>query len=67
MTPPEPLHRFRLAGSLIAAGLLVEISTLIWSHPTAFLAFAFVGVTLSGAGVLLYLYALVASPPPKTP
>jgi hypothetical protein len=65
MTPPEPTplpRRFRLAGALIASGLLVEISTLIWSHPTAFLAFACLGATLAGAGVLTYLHALMAFP-----
>lgn len=60
---PTPLpRRFRLAGALLACGLIVEITTLIWSHPTAFLAFAFLGATLAGAGVLVYLYALAATP-----
>ena len=61
MTVPEPTplpRRFRLSGLLIAAGLAVEATTLLWRHPTAFLAFAGIGATLVGVGVLLYLYSL---------
>ena len=33
-------RRIRLAGMLLIAGLLVELVTLRWSHPTAFLVTA---------------------------
>jgi len=52
--------RLRVAGSLVAIGLLVELTTLHWSHPTAFLFFLLLGGTLMGLGILLYLYSLVA-------
>ena len=52
--------RLRLAGILVAIGLLVELTTLHWSHPTAFLFFLLLGGTLMGLGILLYLYSLVA-------
>ena len=54
--------RIHLAGSLIALGLLVQVLTLAWTHPLAFLAFVFIGVPTVGAGSLIYLYALVANP-----
>jgi uncharacterized membrane protein YczE len=68
MTPIVPavdprLHRrLRLAGILVALGLLVEAATMFWPHPTAFLVFLGLGALLVAAGVLLYLFAVVASP-----
>jgi len=73
VTPQEPIalpRRFKLAGLLIAAGLSVEAVTLLWRHPTAFLAFAGIGVSLVGVGVLIYLYSLAtgtATPRPGDP
>lgn len=57
--------RLRLSGILIAAGLLVELITLRWSHPTAFLLFLGLGGLLMAIGILSYLYLLVsrAEPP----
>jgi hypothetical protein len=52
--------RLRIAGSLILAGLLVELLTLKWSHPTAFLFFLMLGGSLIAIGMLLYLYSIVA-------
>ncbi|MEP7341392.1 MAG: hypothetical protein ABI977_26920 [Acidobacteriota bacterium] len=52
--------RLRVAGSLILAGLLVELVTLKWSHPTAFLFFLLLGGSLMVIGVLFYLYSLVS-------
>ncbi len=57
----EVLHRrLKLSSTLIAAGLLVEVATLFWSHPLTFLAFILLGGTLVGMGVVLYLYSLVS-------
>jgi uncharacterized membrane protein len=57
----EALHnRLKLAGVLIAAGLVLEVATLYWSHPITFVAFIFGGGALVGLGVLLYLYSLVS-------
>jgi uncharacterized membrane protein YczE len=53
--------RLKLSGILLIIGLLVELVTLHWSHPTAFLFFAGIGGTLMGLGILLYLVALVSS------
>lgn len=53
-------RRIRIAGILLVSGLAVELISLMWSHPTAFLLFIFVGALLMGAGLLYYLYSLVA-------
>jgi hypothetical protein len=54
-------RRLKLAGSLIIGGLLVELITLRWSHPTAFLFFAGLGGTLLALGIMLYLWSLVSA------
>jgi len=61
--PPAPrlLKRLRLSGILAGSGLAVEAFTLLWAHPTAFLAFLFVGAALVGAGVLVYLWSLAST------
>lgn len=58
--------RLRLSGILILIGLFVELITLRWSHPTAFLFFAGLGGSLMALGVLLYLLTL-ASAQDETP
>ncbi|HZS08012.1 MAG TPA: hypothetical protein VFD58_24470 [Blastocatellia bacterium] len=58
---PRLEKRLRISGSLIIAGLLVELVTLRWSHPTAFLFFLLLGGALMAGGILLYLYSLVSS------
>jgi hypothetical protein len=52
--------RVRVAAIFLFAGLLVELLTLLWSHPVAFLASAFIGMPLVGAGILIFLYSLVS-------
>jgi hypothetical protein len=49
----------------IILGLIVEIISLWGIHPLAFVLFAFVGATLIGLGILVYLASLVfaVSPP----
>ncbi len=61
MTDAEPrlVRRLRLSGLLVSLGLLIEAATLFWAHPTAFLAFLFVGGLLVAAGVVLYLVSIV--------
>lgn len=51
--------RLRVSGILIILGLVIEIITLRWSHPTAFLFFLVFGGMLMAVGILLYLYSLV--------
>lgn len=53
--------RIRLSGILLIVGLLVELATLQWSHPTAFLFFLMLGGTLMAAGILLFLLSLVSA------
>ncbi|MCG3159097.1 MAG: hypothetical protein JMDDDDMK_00073 [Acidobacteria bacterium] len=53
--------RIRLAGILLIAGLLVELVTLRWSHPTAFLFFLLLGGTLMALGIIIYLFSLVSA------
>jgi hypothetical protein len=63
----EPL--LRIASALIILGLLIEIISLIWIHPLAFVLFAFVGIMVIGLGILIYLASLifVASPSDERP
>lgn len=53
--------RIRLSGLLLIAGLLVELATLNWSHPTSFLFFVGIGGLLMAAGVLIFLISLVSA------
>lgn len=53
-------RRLRLAGILLAAGLLVQVLTLARpTVPATFLLFAFLGIPLVLAGVLVYLVSIV--------
>lgn len=52
-------RRLRLAGYLLIVGLLIELVTLRWAHPTAFLFFVLLGGGLMAIGILIYLLALV--------
>jgi hypothetical protein len=53
--------RIRLAGILLMAGLLVELATLRWTHPTAFLFFLLLGGALMALGIGVYLVSLVSA------
>ncbi len=52
-------RRLRRAALLVMLGLVVELVSLCWRHPTAFIVFVLVGGTLMGAGMLLYLSMIV--------
>ena len=52
-------RKFKASAYLLAAGLLVEGITLHWAHPTSFLLFICLGGLLVGAGIAIYLIALV--------
>jgi|tagenome__1003787_1003787.scaffolds.fasta_scaffold16913364_2 hypothetical protein len=58
---PKLKRRLKLSGGLIGTGLAVEALTMAWSHPTAFLAFLFVGGALVALGVLLYLITIASA------
>ena len=53
-------RRLRISGVLIILGLVVEAVSLIRIHPLSFLAFMFIGGGFIVAGVLAFLYSLVA-------
>jgi len=59
--PTKIERRIRLAGTLLIAGLLVELVTLRWSHPTAFLLFLLLGGALTALGITIYLLSLVSA------
>jgi hypothetical protein len=60
-TQPTKIEtRIRAAGILLIAGLLVELVTLRWSHPTAFLFFLLLGGGLMALGIGVYLLSLVS-------
>ena len=60
-------RRLQIAGAMIIGGLLVELVSLRWTHPTAFLVFMIFGGMSIGAGILLYLYSLVAGDSSQPP
>lgn len=59
--PTKIARQIRLAGILVIAGLLVELVTLRWSHPTAFLFFLLLGGALMALGIAIYLLSLVSA------
>jgi hypothetical protein len=60
---PAPLdrreRRVRLAALLELLGIAVEVVSLRWTHPTAFLLFVGIGGLLLAAGIILYLHTAV--------
>jgi hypothetical protein len=62
--PSEPIRieqRVRIAAAFVFTGLLIELFSLHWNSPLAFLLSAFVGIPLVGVGVLIFLYSLVSA------
>lgn len=57
--------KLRLAGILIALGLVTEAITLVWNHPLAFMAFLGLGVLLMAVGMVLYLWTIASEPKPS--
>ena len=56
------IRRFlQVSSSLIILGLLVEIVTLLWFDPLSFVLFVFIGASLIGLGIVVYLISLVAA------
>ena len=52
-------RKLKTAAYFLTGGLLVEGITLHWAHPTSFLLFILLGGILVGAGILIYLIAVV--------
>jgi hypothetical protein len=57
---PSPVmeQRVRISAALVFLGLIVELTALRWTHPTAFLVFALAGIPLVAAGIIAFLYSL---------
>jgi hypothetical protein len=53
----------RISGVLLILGIVVEIISLLWEKPLAFLLFVGVGGALTFLGIVLYLYSLLPSTP----
>lgn len=49
----------QISSILIIVGLLVEIASLLWFHPLAFVLFVFVAASLTTLGILIFLASLV--------
>ena len=61
-------RRIRHAGTLIVAGLILQVFTLFSTHPLSFMAFLLIACPLIAAGILLFLSALVShDAQPKSP
>ena len=63
--PPTLEQRLRRSGVLVAIGLIAELISLLWNHPTAFFLFLGVGAVLIVAGVLYYFYSIVTVSKPS--
>ena len=58
MTEAALQGRVRISAVLVMAGLVVEIASLTWRHPTAFLVFVGVGGLLMAAGMVWFLLSI---------
>jgi hypothetical protein len=54
----------RISGVLLILGLAVDVISLLWERPLAFLLFVGVGGFLTLAGILVYLYSLISATSP---
>ncbi len=64
MTTRTIEHRIRWSGRLIVTGLVVQLLSLLWTHPLAFVGFLLIGCPLVAAGILFFLYSLVSHETP---
>ena len=67
MRVPFIEKQIKRGGLLIALGLVVQLLTFASVHPLAFVVFLLVGCPLVAAGIVLYLYCLVAHETPGSP
>ena len=59
MTPVLIQRNIRWSGRLIVIGLVVQMLSLLFTHPLAFVCFLMAGCPLVAAGILFFLYSLV--------
>src|SRR5262249_54381022 len=55
-------HGLRVAAMLVLIGLFVELVSLSWHHPLAFVLFVTVGGLAIAGGVLFFFYNIVTVP-----
>lgn len=60
MTDPQLDKRLQISAALVMFGLVVELVSLRWHHPTAFVLFVLVGGLCMAAGILLFSYSIVS-------
>jgi hypothetical protein len=53
----------RISGTLLILGLVVEVISLLWGKPLAFLLFVGVAGFFTLAGIIVYLYSLISLDP----
>jgi hypothetical protein len=56
---------FQVSSVLIIMGLFIEIVSLLWFHPLSFVLFAFLGASLIGLGIVVYLTSLLFAVAPS--
>jgi hypothetical protein len=55
----------RIAATLVLIGLCVELVSLSWNSPIAFIVFVGVGGLAIALGILFFFYSIVALPRPN--
>ena len=67
MTALLPIERrIRVAAALVLVGIVIEAVTLRILHPLSFVLFAALGALAIGAGIIVYLLALLRATEPGT-
>jgi hypothetical protein len=59
----DPGRRLRFAAILVVLGLVIELVSLRWAHPTAFIVFAAGTGAFAGIGILIALVVLLGNGP----
>ena len=60
MTEQVLQARLRVSALLVMVGIVVEIASLTWRHPTAFIVFVGIGGLLMAAGMSSFLWSIVS-------
>ncbi len=53
--------RIRLAGMVIAIGLLTQLATLVWVHPLSLIACALIAAPIVLTGIGIFLFSVVSA------
>lgn len=60
MTRPKFRRRLQLAAWVIVVAMVVELFTLLWAHPLAFMVFLGIAAPLLAIGIFVYFFALLS-------